>query len=297
MRGSRESHPASYDLAKLLRDELAKVVAAPALVISDYSVFQETGTRILRKTESVCPGVIGEGGFFSDPDQALLMKNPEYNRKEAEAYFFAISNYFKSGIPFGRLYFSCPIRNGVINVRSPNVFLKTEPGADGASIKEDSIVITLDEIPLTVTKMAENTFKVNYGAVIYPGGHRLRFCFKNSFGQSSMLLYSSFITDVSAGDYASLLRKGRQLLNRGNTPEGLKMLLSANSMEATGPNSSGIVKDIADGFARLGLKDTAEYYYLALRHFYPDYASAGHSAWYPSKYYGKSTPIVFGLTP
>ena len=296
-RGSHELYPASVDLANLLRDELAKVIDAPALVISDYSVFQETGTRILRKTESVCPGVIGEGGFFSDPRQALLMKEPEYNKKEAEAYFRAISNYFKNGLPTGQIYFSCPVSNGTIKAKAPSIFLKLDPGIEGAGIKEDSIFIALDDIPLSVTKWRENIFKVNYGQALYPGGHRLRFHFRNTFGQSSMVMYSSFIVDVNAGDYAALKNNGRNLLNKGNVTEGLKMLLSANSMEPTGPNSAGLVKNIADGFVKLGLKDTAEYYYLALRHFHPDGASAGNSAWYPAKYYGKKMPVIFGTVP
>ena len=297
VRGSHELYPASIDLANLLKDELAKVVDAPALVISDYSIFQETGSRLLRKTESVCPGVIGEGGFFSDPGQALSMKDPDYNKKEAEAYFKAISNYFKNGLPTGQIYFSCPVRNGAIKVKAPSIFLNLDPGIEDAGIKEDSIFITLDDIPLSVTKWRENIFRVNYGYMIYSGGHKLRFHFRNTLGQSSMVMYSSFIVGVNAGDYAALISNGRNLLNKGNTAEGLKMLLSANSMEITGPNSAGLIKDIAGGFAKLGLKDAAEYYYLALRHFYPDGTSAGNSAWYPAKYHGKSVPIIFGTVP
>jgi len=296
-RGSHELHPAGCDLAGLLKDELAKVIDAPALVISDYSVFQETGTRILRKTESVCPGVIGEGGFFSDPTQALLMKDPDYNKKEAEAYFKAISNYFKKGLPTGQIYFSCPAQKETIKAKSPSIFLKLNSGAEDVNIKEDSIFITLDDIPLGVTKWRENIFRVNYGTVIYPGGHRLRFCFRNESGQSSMVMYSSFILAVEAGDYASLVSNGRKLLNESNVTESLKMLVSANSMENTGPNSAGLIKNIADGFAKLGLKDTAGYYYMALRHFYSDGVPAGNSAWYPAKYYGKNIPIIFDATP
>jgi len=296
-RGSHELYPAGGDLARLLRDELAEVIDAPALVISDYSVFQETGTRILRETESVCPGVIGEGGFFSDPGQAVLMKDPDYNKKEAEAYFKAISNYFKRGLPAGQIYFLCPVWNGVIRVKSPSVFLKLDPGIEGVDIEEDSISIALDDIPLSVMKWRENIFKVNYGHVMYPGGHKLRFFFRNALGQSSMIMYSSFILDVEAGDYANLISNGRRLLNGGNITEGLKMLLSAGSMEPTGPNSAGLIKDIANGFGKLGLKDTAEYYYLALRHFYPDGTFTGNSVWYPAKYYGKNVPIIFGVMP
>ena len=296
-RGSHELHPASNDLAKLLRDELAEIIDAPALVISDYSVFQETGTRILRKTESVCPGVIGEGGFFTDPKQALLMKDPNYNKKEAEAYFKAISNYFKKGLPTGEVYFSCSAWGKTIKLKSPSVFLKLNSGIEDININENSVFITLDDIPINVTKWRENIFRVNYGHVIYPGGHKLRFRFKNALGHSSMAMYSSFILDVNAGDYASLINNGYASLNKGNVTEGLKMLVSANSMEPTGPNSAGIIKNIADGFAKLGLKDTAEYYYLSLRHFHPNDTSTGNSIWYPAKYYGKNIPIIFGTIP
>jgi N-acetylmuramoyl-L-alanine amidase len=301
VRGSLETFPASYDLAVYLKDELAKVIEAPALVVSDHSVFQETGTRILRNTAPVCPGVIGEGGFFSDPEQALLMTDPKYNEKEAMAYFNAIAAYLKGGIPTGQIYFACPIWKGVIRNRTPFVFLKADPGQKNTDIKEDSIVITLDDVPLTVTKWRRNIFRINYGRVLYPGGHRFRFYFRNSSNNSSMVLCSSFISDVERGDYANLIYNGRKQLNWGNVSEGLKMLLSANSMEATGPEGRKLIKDIADGFMKLGLSDTAEYYNLALHHFHPADEKKGKKArnvsWYPIRYYGKQIPIVFGLTP
>ena len=300
VRGSVETNPASYDLAAYLRDEFAKFIDAPAITVSDHVVFQETGARLLRNTESLCPGVIGEGGFFSNDQQALLFKDPKYNEREAEAYFMAISNYFKGGLPQGRLIISHGKQGSVLTNRTPFMYLETEAGADDTSIKDESIIITLDDVPIKTVRISKNTFRVNYGPVLYPGGHKIRFQFRNSNDHSSMVFYSSFIVNVEAGDYASLQRRGRQQLNSGNVSEGLKMLIAAYSMEATGPDAGALIQDIAGGFYKLGLPETAEYYNLALYHFHPDSSARDTKSrkpvsWYPVRYYGKSVPAIFGI--
>lgn len=302
VRGSRFSFPAGYDLAGYVRDELAKVIDAPALVVSDHSVFQETGARILRLTDSVCPGIIGEGGFFTNEKQAYLMTNAAYNEKEAEAYFKAISAYFKGGIPKGELYFSCPVRRGIITSSTPDIFLKASPGAAGQEIADDSVHITLDDVPITSVKYKQNVYKINYGWILYPGVHRIRFQFRNTAGHSSMVFYSSFIVEVAQGDFAYLIREGRSRLRSGNYREGLKMILSAYSMEPTGPLAGELIRDIADGFLKISMPEAAAYYRHALRLFHPDSpAVKGWQelpvVWHPVKYYGKKTAIIFGRRP
>lgn len=298
-RGSIETNPASYDLAAYLRDEFAKLTETPAIVVSDHSVFQETGTRLLRNTASLCPGVIGEGGFFTDEKQALLFKDTKYNEKEAEAYFIAISNYFKGGLPKGQIHVSSKKVNGVVMSRTPLIYLEADGGAD-SEIDDSSVFVTLDDVPIGAVRTGNNTFRINYGHILYPGGHRIRFQFKNSNNHSSMIFYSSFIVNIKTGDYASLKAEGRRNVYGGNVTEGVKMLLAAYSMEATGPDAGALIRDISNGFSKMGLPETADYYNLALHHFHPDSPARAVEkrkpvSWYPIRYYGKSVPAVFGM--
>lgn len=52
---------------------------------------------MLRNTYGI-PGVLSEASFFSNPTEESLLKNPEHNRKEAEAYLKAIKVFFSTRI-------------------------------------------------------------------------------------------------------------------------------------------------------------------------------------------------------
>ena len=300
VRGSKYSFPAGYDLAGYLRSEFAKIIDAPSIVISDHSVFQETGVRILRKTQDVCPGILGEGGFFTHSRQAYLMSMPAYNEKEAQAYFKAISAYFKGGIPKGELYFACSVSNGVITNQNPEIFLKANPGIKDGDIMPGSVIVTLDDMPISAVPYKKNVYRINYGHRLYPGVHRLRFQFRNTAGHSSMVLYSTFIARVSRGDFPYLIDEGRRQIRYGDPREGVKMLLSAYSMEPTGTQTAALARDIGDGFMKLGLTEAAAYYRHAVNLFHPDGGVAYRDepvVWHPVKHYGKLVPIIYGRRP
>ncbi len=265
--------------------------------------------RILRKTGNVCPGVIGEGGFFSDAKQAMHLKDPQYNEKEAEAYFLALSRYFRSGTPSASVHFSSaadadgclPSVNGEAH---PDIFIKVNPGGQHPGVKDDSFRITLDDVPVRVRRCGEDVFRVDYGRALYAGGHRLRFSFRNYHNNSSVVMKSGFIVSIGRGDFSRLWRTGRALVrSRRNIAEGLRMICSAYSMEPAGPETAALLEDMVLGFSLLGLSDRAAYYRQAARLFHPsgqDLSLTGEgetASSFPVKFHGRDIPVKFGSNP
>lgn len=274
--GSKESNPASVDLAKTVLDEFKKISESGIPVIrSDFSVFYETGTRLLNQTAHLCPGIIGEACFFSDEKNAIRLKDPVYIQAEAEAYFLAISKYFDRGLPAGKLLFSCDLKKSEsgfnhISESCPRIYLKIESGNENPGIYDKTITGTLDGVPVSFRKIRDDLFEIYYGKAIYPGGHRFKFQFKNLKYQNSMILSVPFSSEIKKGDYERLKISGRKLVYSGIDPrEGLRMLLSALSLNQTGPEADLITYDIAHGFRITGDNASYKYYLSRLYHFYP----------------------------
>ncbi len=95
--GSANENHSSVAMAKLLaerfRDDLFKG-SGPISVVSDFTIFPQSGTSVLRGTYGI-PGAVAEASFFSNPSEEKRLMNEEYNELEAQAYFLAISDYFK----------------------------------------------------------------------------------------------------------------------------------------------------------------------------------------------------------
>jgi len=306
--GSRDVRPASYDFARYLQDEFHRIMDSRGRILSDFSIFRETGTRILRETRYVCPGVIGEGGFFSDEKHELRLKDGLYNVREAEAYFTAISRYFKLGCPTAEVHFSCPAYNNgylvnMIKDKNPRIYIKVKGDTKKPGVEQRSLKITLDDVPVTSKRISGDLYLVNYGKELYPGGHMLRFSFRNRRHHSSMVLNSCFTMEIKKGDYDRLVKKGCRLVRkRSSAREGVKMLQAALSMGLTDPGADKIIYNLSRGFVMMGLIPQAEYYRKSLYYFYPG-SSYGrkygrsikrHNDYrYPVKYNGKSAKIIF----
>jgi N-acetylmuramoyl-L-alanine amidase len=65
----------------------------PISLCSDHTIFPVAGTAVLRGSYGI-PGVIGEASFFTNPAEEQRLKDPDYNRKEAEAYVAALEDFF-----------------------------------------------------------------------------------------------------------------------------------------------------------------------------------------------------------
>lgn len=67
----------------------------PVSVVSDHTVFPQSGAAVLRGTYGI-PAVLVEASFFSNPSEEQRLKSAVYNRKEAEAYLAAIRCFFEN---------------------------------------------------------------------------------------------------------------------------------------------------------------------------------------------------------
>ncbi|HNW27551.1 MAG TPA: N-acetylmuramoyl-L-alanine amidase [Spirochaetota bacterium] len=303
--GSREIQPASFDFALDLIDEFNKIMDEKGIIVSDFSLYREGGTTILRETSHICPGVVGEAGFYTNIKHSIRLKDKLYLEKEAEAYFYAISRYFKRGTPTAEVHFSCPVsHNGfsvnLIRCDTPIMTIRTMSGNEFRGIDEKSLRITLDGIAVGHRRISENLFDVNYGKLIYPGFHRLKFQFRNMQEQSSMILTAPFTVEVRPGDYERLVSEGKKLVaSRRNVREGIKMLLSALSLGHAEPGNEKIIRAIAHGFALIGDRSSAEYYANRLHLIYPSHRIASdHKKFFtqnnfriPIEYLGKAVHV------
>lgn len=96
--GSAEENQASVALGKEVAEKLVKHLfkgKGPYSLVSDFTIFSQSGSSVLRGTYGI-PGIIGEATFFTSPKEENKLKSPEYNLKEAQAYFEAIAAYFAS---------------------------------------------------------------------------------------------------------------------------------------------------------------------------------------------------------
>lgn len=305
--GSDGVNPASYDLAKLLSAEIEKLMGVSGRVLSDFSVYPETGTLILRETRYVCPGVIGEAGFITDPEHARRLMDPAYLQAEAGAYFQALSTYFRRGCPTASARFSCPVdRAGpdknLIRDPHPVITLAFKSGTGQQGIDLGSLRLSLDGLPVTYQKISDGEVRVCYGKRIYPGTHRLRFQFRNGKHQSSMVYTLPFTLEIHKGDFEALIKEGRRLVKKPlSRAEGLKMLCAALSMDPTEPQADALLSELSEGFRKYGDKVQAEYYRERLSYFYPQShlrakietsirSARGYR--FPAEFYGKEVPII-----
>ncbi len=274
--GNTASRPESSDFASLLLAELERITGKKGLIASDFTVFPEEGSKILRETREY-PGVIGEGGFYSDLHYADMLKRHEFNLFEAEGYFMAVSKYFMTGIPAAKVLIkkhgsrSLPGKYRLYRSRVL-IVIETDPGAPGAEIDPSSMTASLDGLKIKTMLLKKNSFIADYGPALYPGEHRLSFLFRNKGGRSSIYYTACFSIPAGKGDYAKLRERGLMLVHEisvSDVTEGLKMLLSAYSVSVPDLGSDELAWNIAGAFSRIGDEKMSFYYYSLIREFYP----------------------------
>lgn len=99
--GNASENRASVVLGKIIAKKMMEsfyIKGKKASLVSDHTIFPNSGTAVLRLSYGI-PGIIGEASFFTNPGEELRLKDPDYNRKEAEVYFNAIEEFFYSEIP------------------------------------------------------------------------------------------------------------------------------------------------------------------------------------------------------
>ena len=87
---------ASVQLGKLLAKSISKTLFnsdTPISLVSDHVIFPGSGTAVLRHSYG-SPGIIGEASFFTNAEEEKKLKEEDYNKKEAQAYFAALKEFF-----------------------------------------------------------------------------------------------------------------------------------------------------------------------------------------------------------
>ncbi len=69
----------------------------PVSVVSDYTIFPDSGAVVLRNTYGI-PGVLAEASFFSNSEEELLLKQESHNIDEATAYTHALEAFFSQPV-------------------------------------------------------------------------------------------------------------------------------------------------------------------------------------------------------
>jgi N-acetylmuramoyl-L-alanine amidase len=113
--GSAEENPSSIRLARYIGEAFVDYMfkspqtepeviethsirhkGVPLHVVSDYTIFPKRGAMVLRGTYGI-PAIIAEASFFSNAEEELRLKTPDYNDAEVEAYLTGIARFFADG--------------------------------------------------------------------------------------------------------------------------------------------------------------------------------------------------------
>ena len=98
--GNASENVASVDFGKALAASLLKHLhksATPVSLVSDFTIFAESGASVLRNTYGI-PGVLAEASFFTNAEEEQRLKQEEHNRKEAVAYTEALEVFFSKPV-------------------------------------------------------------------------------------------------------------------------------------------------------------------------------------------------------
>jgi N-acetylmuramoyl-L-alanine amidase len=99
--GNASENPAGVALGRALAHRLRDALydgKGPVSLVSDHVIFPNSGAGVLRHSYGI-PGVIVEASFFTNPAEEQRLKDPEYNRREAEAYVAALEDFFSAPVP------------------------------------------------------------------------------------------------------------------------------------------------------------------------------------------------------
>ena len=94
--GNASENAASVAFGKQLASSLLKYLhtsKTPVSLVSDFTVFAESGASVLRNTYGT-PGVLAEASFFTNPTEEQKLKQEIHNQDEAKAYAEAMEAFF-----------------------------------------------------------------------------------------------------------------------------------------------------------------------------------------------------------
>lgn len=177
------NNPASVDLAKLVLKHIQKNLGLPrGDLYSDYLVFPGTGTGVLRMTYSAMPGIIGEASFFTNPAEEQRLKQTAYNKKEAEAYYAALVEYFSAGMPTAQLIEPKPGQK--LPAENTRLRFQLTDGVGEYKINEKSIEVIFNGEPAPYKFNNQDGILTIETSKLRQGEQILQLFAKNSNGQS-----------------------------------------------------------------------------------------------------------------
>jgi N-acetylmuramoyl-L-alanine amidase len=94
--GSVLENEASVSLGKLIAMEFRDALfgsQGPVSLVSDFAIFPNAGAGVLRGTYGI-PAILSEASFFSHAAEEVRLKKKRYNKREAKAYFNALTSFF-----------------------------------------------------------------------------------------------------------------------------------------------------------------------------------------------------------
>ena len=104
--GNASENLAGVAFGKLLAAELVKTLyknhVSPTenyvSLVSDFTVFAESGASVLRNTYGI-PAVLAEASFFTNANEEQKLKQEDHNRDEAMAFTAALESFFSKSTP------------------------------------------------------------------------------------------------------------------------------------------------------------------------------------------------------
>jgi len=104
--GNASENLAGVAFGKLLAAELVKTLYKNQVspnenfvsLVSDFTVFAESGTSVLRNTYGI-PAVLAEASFFTNAIEEQKLKQEDHNKDEAMAFTAALESFFSKSIP------------------------------------------------------------------------------------------------------------------------------------------------------------------------------------------------------
>jgi N-acetylmuramoyl-L-alanine amidase len=99
--GAASENKAGVALGRAVGTRLAEALFdghTPVALVSDHAIFPTAGAAVLRHSYGI-PGIIGEASFFTNADEEKRLQNADYNRREAEAYAAALTDFFSRPAP------------------------------------------------------------------------------------------------------------------------------------------------------------------------------------------------------
>ncbi|MDI6782944.1 MAG: N-acetylmuramoyl-L-alanine amidase [bacterium] len=136
--------PTSIDICRYLHQELASLMNIPTNgVMSDYYSYWNTGYAELRGLKGR-PGLLGEGSHYYCFTEEEMLRNLDYLKREAYAYFIALAKYFSANQPTAQVLE--PAADTAVNNLRPRFKILLDEGiADNLhKIVPSSIQLKLD---------------------------------------------------------------------------------------------------------------------------------------------------------